>query len=75
MSQSIFETTAQRYEALAAELEQAAKHLRVSAAHFRDKEIPRASAHTWAAHCHLCTVQRGMDELAIQHAAKATPEA
>ncbi len=75
MDQTIFEITAQRYEELAAELERAAKHLRVSAAHFRDKEIPRASAHAWAAHGHVCSAQRGMDELAIQHAAKAIPEA
>lgn len=75
MSQSIFETTAQRYEELAAELELAAQHLRVTATHFRNKEIARASAHAWAAHGHIRTAQTGMDELAIQHAAKAIPEA
>ena len=36
-------------ETAAAELDRAAAHCRTAAAHFREREIPRAAAHAWAA--------------------------
>ncbi len=41
------------YDAIASELERAAAHARVSAQHFRDRNIPSAGAHTVALLGHL----------------------
>ena len=62
------DAAADRLEALAAELELAARHCRVAAGHYRDREIPRACAHMWAGYGHLHRAQRGLDELAEHHA-------
>lgn len=70
----IFETTAQSYEEAAAELETATKHLRVTARHFRNQEVPRGCAHAWAATGHLKNVQGQLDTLATLHAAEAQAE-
>jgi hypothetical protein len=63
---------AEQLEALAAELERAAAHCRVAANHYRDREIPRASAHSWAAYGHLTHVQQGLHSLAQHHADKSS---
>jgi F0F1-type ATP synthase membrane subunit b/b' len=55
------------------ELTQAAAHLRVAAEHFRNREIPRACAHQWAARGHLLKALDAMDEQAREHAARSIP--
>lgn len=42
------EQVARRYEQAAAECEVAAQHLRTTARHFRDGDVPRGCAHSWA---------------------------
>jgi hypothetical protein len=46
------EEAAKLFDTAAAELEQAAKHCRTAAGHFRDREVPRGGAHAWAAQAH-----------------------
>ena len=70
----IFETTARQYEEVAAELETAAKHLCVTAEHFRAREVPRGCAHAWAATGQLYHAQTVLGTLALEHAAKSKPE-
>lgn len=70
----IFETTVRQYEAVAAELETAVKHMRLTAGHFRAREVPRGCAHTLAATGHLHNARAGLADLAAQHAAKSTAE-
>lgn len=59
-------------ERLAAELERAADHCRVAAQHYREREIPRAAAHSWAAYGHLIRTQRSLHDLAEHHAGKSS---
>ncbi len=66
---------AERLEAIAAELERAAQHCRVAAQHYRDRMIPRAAAHAWAAHGHLHHSTTDLDALAELHASKSIPSA
>jgi hypothetical protein len=65
------EEAAQLYEAAATEFERAAHHCRVAAGHFRDREIPRAAAHAWAAFGHLTTAERSLRDQAEVHASKS----
>jgi uncharacterized protein YbaP (TraB family) len=65
------ERAAQDYEQAAAELERAAQHFWLTAQHFRDADVPRACAHTFAAIGHLSTVERQIKALAELHATKA----
>jgi hypothetical protein len=65
------ETMAARLDEVAGELERAARHASVAARHFRDKEVPRACAHTLAVEGHLSTCRRLLDEIAVAHAAHA----
>jgi hypothetical protein len=71
MTENIFEATARRYEEAAIELEMAVKHLAHTVAHFRNKDVPRASAHTLATLGHMKSAQVILDEMAVQHASKA----
>ncbi|HEU5422071.1 MAG TPA: hypothetical protein VFU72_00895 [Nitrolancea sp.] len=64
---------AETLERLAAELELAARHCRTAAGHYRQREVPRASAHLLAAHGHLHRAQHGLDTLAEQHADHSSP--
>jgi hypothetical protein len=61
------------YDAAADELEQAAKHCRTAARHFRDREIPRGAAHAWAAFGHIRAAEESLDAQARMHAAKSNP--
>jgi hypothetical protein len=61
------------YDAAAGELEQAAKHCRTAARHFRDREIPRGAAHAWAAFGHIRAAEESLDEQARTHASKSVP--
>ena len=61
------------YDAAAEELEQAAKHCRTAARHFRDREIPRGAAHAWAAFGHIRAAEESLDSQAKTHASKSNP--
>jgi hypothetical protein len=69
------EATARLYEEAAEELEQALAHCRVAAQHFRSHEVPRGTAHAWAARGHLLDAQARLDEQAREHAARSVPRA
>jgi hypothetical protein len=56
----------------AEELRLAAAHLRDAANHFRNREVPRACAHQWAARGHLLNAVAAMDEQAREHAARSS---
>jgi 1-aminocyclopropane-1-carboxylate deaminase/D-cysteine desulfhydrase-like pyridoxal-dependent ACC family enzyme len=67
------EEAAALYDAAAEELEQAAKHCRTAARHFRDREIPRGAAHAWAAFGHIRAAEESLDAQARAHARKSVP--
>jgi hypothetical protein len=64
---------ADRCEIAAQELERAALHLRTSAGHFREREVPRACAHLFAAQGQMLEGQAVVNERAIVHATKSNP--
>jgi hypothetical protein len=64
---------ARLYEAVAAELEQAAAHARTAAQHFRGNEVPRGAAHAWAVQGHVLEVQEKLDAQAREHARRSQP--
>jgi 1-aminocyclopropane-1-carboxylate deaminase/D-cysteine desulfhydrase-like pyridoxal-dependent ACC family enzyme len=68
-----FEEAARLYDAAAEELEQAAKHCRTAARHFRDEEVPRGAAHAWAAFGHLRAAEESLEAQARTHATKSVP--
>jgi hypothetical protein len=61
-------------EDAAEELDQGAAHCRVAARHFRDREIPRAGAHAWAAVGHLANASALLSQQARDHAARSTTQ-
>ncbi|HET7450128.1 MAG TPA: hypothetical protein VFJ78_05985 [Gaiellaceae bacterium] len=61
------EEAAKLYDQAAVELDQAAAHARWSARHFRDGEIPRGAAHSWAARGHILAAEQALDEQALEH--------
>jgi hypothetical protein len=67
------EEAARLHDAAAEELEQAAKHCRTAARHFRDEEVPRGAAHAWAAVGHIRAAEESLDEQARAHARKSNP--
>ena len=67
------EESARLYDAAAEELEQAAKHCRTAARHFRDREVPRGAAHAWAAYGHIRAAEDSLDQQARTHAGKSNP--
>ena len=67
------EEAASLYDAAAAELEQAARHCRTAARHFRDEQVPRGAAHAWAAYGHIRAAEDSLDEQARAHARKSNP--
>jgi hypothetical protein len=67
------EDAARRYDQVADELELAVAHLRTTARHFRDAEIPRACAHAWAARGHRLNARALLDALASEHASRSAP--
>jgi hypothetical protein len=62
------------YERAATELDTAAAHCRVAAAHLRDREIPGGAAHGWAAHGHDLAAQELLNAAARLHATRSLPE-
>jgi hypothetical protein len=73
MSESTLEDAALIYESVADELEQATRHCRIAAKHFRDHEVPRAAAHAWAAFGHVRIAEDSLDAQARTHARKSNP--
>lgn len=71
--QTLREQAAERYDAATNELERAVAHLRTSARHYRNQEIPRGCAHAWAAHRHIVTARQQMDDNAVIHASRSQP--
>ena len=67
------EAAAGLYNSAAEELEQAAKHCRTAARHFRDQEVPRGAAHAWAALGHIRAAEESLDAQARTHAGKSVP--
>jgi cation transport regulator ChaB len=65
------EQAAQLYEAAAAELDTAAAHARRAAEHFRNGDVPRATAHAWAARGHLLAAGQSLDAQALEHRLRA----
>ena len=48
-AQQAYEAAARLYDEAATEPDRAAAHCRVAAGHFRGAEVPRGTAHAWAA--------------------------
>jgi hypothetical protein len=67
------ESAARLCEQAAEELDRAAAHCRTAARHFRDREIPRAAAHAWAAHGHVLAAADSLDAQARTHAERSNP--
>jgi 1-aminocyclopropane-1-carboxylate deaminase/D-cysteine desulfhydrase-like pyridoxal-dependent ACC family enzyme len=67
------EEAALLYDGAAEQLEQAAKHCRTAARHFRDQEVPRGAAHAWAAYGHIHAAEELLDTQARTHAQKSVP--
>ena len=67
------EAAARLFEAAAQELDQAAAHCRTATGHFRNGEVPRGTAHAWAARGHALAAAEALDEQARAHARKSVP--
>jgi len=67
------EEAAALYDAAAEELEQAAKHCKTAARHFRDEEVPRGAAHAWAAFGHIRAAEESLEAQARTHARASNP--
>ena len=67
------EAAARLFDEAAAELELAAHHCTTAAGHFRGDEVPRATAHAWAAHGHVRAAESRLDEQARLHSTRSTP--
>jgi hypothetical protein len=65
------EAAARLYEQAADELDRAAGHSRRAAEHFRSGDVPRATAHSWAALGHVREAEDRLDEQARQHRLRA----
>ena len=73
MSELGHNDAATMYEKAAEELARAAEHLRTAARHMREREVPRACAHAFAAQGHVANHQDQVTAAAKLHAAKSTP--
>jgi hypothetical protein len=65
------EQAAALYEQAAEELDRAAGHCRRAAEHFRSGDVPRGTAHSWAAFGNLREAQDRLEEQARQHRLRA----
>jgi hypothetical protein len=73
MTSELPEASARAYEQAADQLETAARHCRTAAQHLRDGEIPRATAHAWAAFGHVRDADGSLTAEARTHAEHSTP--
>jgi hypothetical protein len=69
------EASARAYEQAADELETAARHCRTAAQHLRDGEIPRATAHAWAAFGHVRQADGTSAVTPVDHSAYRSAQA
>lgn len=60
------------YDRAADELERALEHCRIAAQHFRDRLVPRAAAHAWAARGHLLEAEELLNRQARDHARRSS---
>jgi hypothetical protein len=67
------EAAARLYEEAAEELDRGAAHARRAAEHFRAGDVPRGTAHAWAARGHLLAAGRSLDEQAEEHRLRSQP--
>jgi hypothetical protein len=65
------EEAARLYEQAADELERAVGHSRRAAEHFRNGDVPRGTAHSWAALGHVREGEDRLHEQARQHRLRA----
>jgi hypothetical protein len=73
MTTDLREASAAAYERAGKDLETAALHCRTAAQHVRDGEIPRSTAHAWAAFGHVRTADASLVEQARSHAQRSRP--
>jgi hypothetical protein len=66
---------AELLEGAALELEAGAAHCRVAAQHYREREIPRAAAHAWAAEGHMREAAERLANQSREHARRSRPDA
>jgi hypothetical protein len=66
------EEAAVLYDEAAEELTLAAQHSARAAEHFRNREVPRGTAHAWAALGHIRGAEDRLDEQARMHATKSS---
>jgi hypothetical protein len=71
MSENTLEAAALEYEWAMRELEGAAKHLQVTANHFRAGEVPRGCAHLIATLGHIKNAESVLERMMVLHAAKS----
>ena len=71
MTTSDHEDAAAMYERAADELSKAVEHLRTSARHMRERQVPRACAHAVAARGHVENHEDAVIAAAKLHASKA----
>lgn len=67
------EAAAALFDTAAAELEEAAKHARTAADHFRNNEVPRGAAHAWATQGHVLAATEALATQAREHASESNP--
>lgn len=67
------DVAADQLEEIAVELERAAQHCRVAAQHYRERNVPRAAAHAWAAQGHVHHGTQALLQLSEEHAARSVP--
>jgi hypothetical protein len=72
MSEDPLQATAQLYDEAAKELDLAARHCEVAAGHFRNREVPRGTAHAWAALGHIREAEQRLDDQAREHSRKSS---
>ena len=73
MTEELLAAAAEEFEQAARDLDLAAQHARIAAQHFRDRDIPRACAHAFAAHGHIQNAQGHVNHRAVVHAEKSLP--
>ncbi|WP_372371099.1 hypothetical protein [Candidatus Uabimicrobium sp. HlEnr_7] len=71
MEEISIEEVAMLYEAIADELEIAARHCEAAAQRFRQQEVPRGSSHGFAVHGHLQCAQKILNKVAEIHASNS----
>jgi hypothetical protein len=66
------EAAARLYDEAAKELDQAARDCEVAAQHFRNNDVPRGTAHAWAARGHVLEAETRLDEQAREHSRRSS---